>query len=537
MRISSAGQSAVPDPAGRDRRPQRVVAAAPPGGSSASASSAPSSSRRARAPSPAPPREQRQQRQRGSLRARPPVRHDGLEDRLVHRRGPHREARRRGSGRGSAPSRHREPRRARASTARVRTHRSGRSDGAGDQRDEHAVPDAAVGETGLDAPPRRPPGPGSPASTMRDRRPPGRERVLPPPASPRRRPRRAPPRDRRSHRRRTRATERRTSPCSRTDPGDVLPRVRDRRAGQHQRGADLRRVEVPQRSATRRAAVVDAVEREVAGRGDDPDQDVPERVRRRLAEVPGGAAARGRSSTARVLVGVEHEDAAAGPVPAEVRDERPGEQRSVGRRPRGAAGRRGRRARPRRAAAAGSRRRRCPAAGSRVDEGRARGSRAGSLTRSVVVCMASAHPTRAAAGGRPSADLCTQRRRTQGHVGVSVRSACGYPVAVPRPAPLSARVRSGLVAAVVALAVGVSTAACSTSSPGEASPTGSAVALATPEPAPRRRCSRRPTATRLRGGRARRRLPRRTHPGAGRRRGARSRRPRPSTAPTSPRSA
>ena len=69
-------------------------------------------------------------------------------------------------------------------------------------------------------------------------------------------------------------------------------------------------------------------------------------------------------------------------------------------------------------------------------------------------------------------------------MGVSVRSTCGYPVAVPRPAPLSARVRSGLVAAVVALAVGVSTAACSTSSPGEASPTGSAVALATPEPAP-----------------------------------------------------
>ena len=43
-------------------------------------------------------------------------------------------------------------------------------------------------------------------------------------------------------------------------------------------------------------------------------------------------------------------------------------------RPRGAAGRRARRARPRRAGAAGSRRRRCPAAGSRVDEGRARGS-------------------------------------------------------------------------------------------------------------------------------------------------------------------
>lgn len=55
---------------------------------------------------------------------------------------------------------------------------------------------------------------------------------------------------------------------------------------------------------------------------------------------------------------------------------------------------------------------------------------------------------------------------------------------MPRPAPFSARARSGLVAAVVALAVGISTAACSTSRPGQASPTGSAAALATPQTAP-----------------------------------------------------
>ena len=53
-----------------------------------------------------------------------------------------------------------------------------------------------------------------------------------------------------------------------------------------------------------------------------------------------------------------------------------------------------------------------------------------------------------------------------------------------RPAPLAARLRSGLAAAVVALVVGVPTAACSTSAPGQASPTGTAVALATPEPSP-----------------------------------------------------
>lgn len=54
---------------------------------------------------------------------------------------------------------------------------------------------------------------------------------------------------------------------------------------------------------------------------------------------------------------------------------------------------------------------------------------------------------------------------------------------MPRPAPLSARARSGIVAAVVALAVGTSAAACSTSGPGQTSPTGSA-ALATPDTAP-----------------------------------------------------
>ena len=59
--------------------------------------------------------------------------------------------------------------------------------------------------------------------------------------------------------------------------------------------------------------------------------------------------------------------------------------------------------------------------------------------------------------------------------------AGGYPVAMLRPAPRSARVRSGLAATVVALAVGVCVA-CSTSAPGQSSPTGSAVALATPEP-------------------------------------------------------
>lgn len=55
---------------------------------------------------------------------------------------------------------------------------------------------------------------------------------------------------------------------------------------------------------------------------------------------------------------------------------------------------------------------------------------------------------------------------------------------MPRPAPLSARARSGLVAAAVALAVGAPAAACSTSAPGQASPTGSAAALATPQAAP-----------------------------------------------------
>lgn len=67
-------------------------------------------------------------------------------------------------------------------------------------------------------------------------------------------------------------------------------------------------------------------------------------------------------------------------------------------------------------------------------------------------------------------------------MGVSVRRACGYPVAMLRPAPLSARVRSGFAVTVVALAVGVSTAACTTSAPGQGSPTGSAAVLATPEP-------------------------------------------------------
>ncbi|KQR16368.1 hypothetical protein [Cellulomonas sp. Leaf334] len=55
---------------------------------------------------------------------------------------------------------------------------------------------------------------------------------------------------------------------------------------------------------------------------------------------------------------------------------------------------------------------------------------------------------------------------------------------MPRPALRSARARSGLVAAGVALTVGVSAAACSTSAPGQTSPTGSAAALATPRPAP-----------------------------------------------------
>ena len=51
-------------------------------------------------------------------------------------------------------------------------------------------------------------------------------------------------------------------------------------------------------------------------------------------------------------------------------------------------------------------------------------------------------------------------------MGVSVPSACGYPVAMPRPALLSARARSGLAATAVALTVGVTMSACSTSSPG-----------------------------------------------------------------------
>ena len=53
---------------------------------------------------------------------------------------------------------------------------------------------------------------------------------------------------------------------------------------------------------------------------------------------------------------------------------------------------------------------------------------------------------------------------------------------MPRPAPFSARARSGFLATVLALAVGVSTAACTTSAPGQGSPTGSAAVLATPEP-------------------------------------------------------
>jgi len=69
-------------------------------------------------------------------------------------------------------------------------------------------------------------------------------------------------------------------------------------------------------------------------------------------------------------------------------------------------------------------------------------------------------------------------------VGVSVPGSCGYPVAVPRPALPSARVRSGLAASAVALTVGVALAACSTSGPGQASPTGSAFARATPAPGP-----------------------------------------------------
>ena len=53
---------------------------------------------------------------------------------------------------------------------------------------------------------------------------------------------------------------------------------------------------------------------------------------------------------------------------------------------------------------------------------------------------------------------------------------------MPRPAPLFARARSGVVAGVVVLVVGASSAACSTSTPGREAPTGTAVAIATPAP-------------------------------------------------------
>ena len=67
-------------------------------------------------------------------------------------------------------------------------------------------------------------------------------------------------------------------------------------------------------------------------------------------------------------------------------------------------------------------------------------------------------------------------------MGVSVPRVCGYPVAMLRPALLSARARSGLAATAVALTVGVTMSACATVSPERTAPTGTASAPATPEP-------------------------------------------------------
>jgi hypothetical protein len=55
---------------------------------------------------------------------------------------------------------------------------------------------------------------------------------------------------------------------------------------------------------------------------------------------------------------------------------------------------------------------------------------------------------------------------------------------MPRPALLAARARTGVAAVVVALALVGSATACTTSGPGRESPTGSAVAIASPVASP-----------------------------------------------------
>ena len=260
-------------------------------------------------------------------------------------------------------------------------------------------------------------------------------------------------------------------------------------------------------------------EGEVPGRGDHPHRDVPERVRRRLAEVPRGRAARRRRSTPGVPVGVEHEDAAAGPVAAEVRDERPGEQRSVGR----------------------VREVRQVDAHDEPDLA-ARGPQAhgdGAVPRPEAESMRDeredlpgfAHPERGGLHGvsppdrRPTVDarrrICARRRRTSGHVGVSVRGTVRLPCrGAPSCAPLRARPVRPRRRPSSRWPSACATAACSTSAPGAGLAHRHRRRAGHTEPArrdapPRGRRRRDSAVGELVTG-----VPGRAHPGAGRRRGA-----------------
>ena len=266
--------------------------------------------------------------------------------------------------------------------------------------------------------------------------------------------------------------------------------------GQHQRGAHLGRVEVAQRPATGRAAVLVAVERQVAGRRDHPDRRRPRaRPRRR----PGSAAPRAcagpsapRGSSSRV----EHEDARDGAVPTEVGDERAGEQRPV----RGVGEVRqvdaddepDRAARRTQAHGDGAVR----AGGTRAGEGRARGSPG---VRSPGAWWSPwRQPTRpaGAAPAAPDADLCTR---------AAAAGACGRLDAargrlrlsrcpVLRPCP--ARARSAVARRRASRSPSApAPPACTTSGPGAAPPPAAPPPLATPDARPHRDAAARgPTA-------------------------------------------
>ena len=498
-----------PDPAGRDRGPQRVVEqlGQPVVGRRRRAPRR--AAARARAPSPrhhassassvragaCAPAGRARRPPRGPPRAPPSPARGGTTPRL-----------------GSMISAIAAP--SAASSSRVdgtapRTHRSAQVRGAGDERDE----DARRGRGGRRAPPRGGPtarrrSRARPPSRWRTAVPPGRDRVLPPRARPSSGPasqrllalrcshRRRDPRRPSAGRSPSRAVgSGRCPPASRRRPSPPAPAwrrpasSRGRAAAGHPAGS------------SRRAQSSD----EVAGRGHDPDGDVAERAGRGLAEVPRGAL-RGAVLTARVAVGVEHEDARGG------RRRGPGsatsvagERRSRRRRPRGAAGRRARRARP---APRGARRLTATA----LSRGRkpsrcgtsARISR-GSLTRSCGGLHGASPPDRRAPGDAASADLCTRGPR---HAGLwSPRGACAArlpcpdapsrapPQRAPGPAspPPSSRCRRA------------SPRRARRASPAQASPTGERRRAGHPGARRRpRRCCPRPTPTRLRRRRARR---------------------------------